>query len=108
MLGIAGEEHSGDPDYDIMDTTSQAEAAEWQQKIRAQFPTRTVGEWVADFDAAGAPVSPVHLPEEMADDPSDFHPFPIRDIRTATAHGIRPYPHHGAAASARLAARARS
>ena len=28
-----------------------------------------MAEWLADFDAAGVAATPVHLPEEMADDP---------------------------------------
>jgi formyl-CoA transferase len=69
VLGIAGQEHSDGPDFDIMDPQNRAQADQWKRKIRAKFLTRTVDEWVADFDAAGAPVSPVYLPEEMADNP---------------------------------------
>ena len=69
VLGIYGQEHSDDPDHDMFDPENQKRAEQWQRVIREQFLTRTVEEWVADFDAAGAPVSPVHLPEEMADDP---------------------------------------
>ena len=37
--------------------------------IRDRIAERTVAEWVAAFEAAGTPVSPVNLPEEMSDDP---------------------------------------
>lgn len=46
-----------------------AAAAEWKRKIRERMLTRTTGEWLRDFDAAGVPVSAAHLPEEMADQP---------------------------------------
>ncbi|MEZ4501261.1 MAG: CoA transferase [Dehalococcoidia bacterium] len=69
VLGIYGEENSDDPEYDAYDPENQATAEAWKLKIRAKFLERTVDEWVAAFDKAGVPVSPVHLPEEMADDP---------------------------------------
>jgi crotonobetainyl-CoA:carnitine CoA-transferase CaiB-like acyl-CoA transferase len=69
VLGIFGEEHSDDPEYDTYDPANQAKAEEWKRVIRGKFLERTVEEWVRAFDKAGVPVSPVHFPEEMADDP---------------------------------------
>lgn len=69
VLGIEGKELSDDPDYNALDPANVEATARWKQSIRETFLTRTVEEWVADFDAAGVPVSPVHFAEEMADDP---------------------------------------
>ena len=69
VLGIEGEERSDDDGYDAYDPENQRIALEWRERIRAIFLTRTVDEWIAAFDEAGVPVAPVHLPEEMADDP---------------------------------------
>ena len=69
VLGIYGQEHSSEPDYDALDPANVEAAAEWKRQIREQFLEYTADEWVAKFDAAGVPVSPLHLPEEMADHP---------------------------------------
>ena len=68
VLGIEDED-SGEPEYDANDPANLEKAAEWKRIIREKIAARTVAEWVADFDAAGVPVAPVKLPEEMADDP---------------------------------------
>jgi crotonobetainyl-CoA:carnitine CoA-transferase CaiB-like acyl-CoA transferase len=67
VLGIEGE-RSDEPDYDARDPENIERAREWKIWFREKFLTRTVAEWVADFDAAGVPVAPVQFPEEMADD----------------------------------------
>ena len=67
VLGI-DEDYDADPDYNATDPKYLEQAAEWKRIVREKFLTRTVDQWLADFDAAGVPVSPVHLPEEMADD----------------------------------------
>jgi crotonobetainyl-CoA:carnitine CoA-transferase CaiB-like acyl-CoA transferase len=69
VLGIYGEEHSSEPDYDALDPANLELAYEWKRRIREKFRTRTQAEWVAAFDEARVPVSPVNLPEEMADQP---------------------------------------
>ncbi|MSP22866.1 MAG: CoA transferase [Dehalococcoidia bacterium] len=69
VLGIYGEEHSDDPDYDAYDPANQKQAEEWKRVIRAKFMERTAEQWVAAFDAAGVPVAPVAFPEDMADNP---------------------------------------
>ena len=68
VLGLEGE-RCDEPDYDALDPANLAAAERWKQVIRDRLAERTVAEWVAAFEAAGAPVSPVHLPEEMSDDP---------------------------------------
>jgi len=68
VLGFT-EEDSDSPDYDALDPENQRRAVEWKQRFRDRFMERTVEEWVHDFDAIGVPVSAVHQPEEMADDP---------------------------------------
>jgi crotonobetainyl-CoA:carnitine CoA-transferase CaiB-like acyl-CoA transferase len=69
VLGIYGQEHSSEPDYDALDPANVTAAAEWKRKIRELMLTRTTADWLQDFDAAGVPVSAAHLPEEMADQP---------------------------------------
>jgi len=69
VLGIEGQERSDDEGYDAYDAENQRIALEWRERIRAIFATRTVNEWIRAFDEAGVPVAPVHLPEEMSDDP---------------------------------------
>ena len=68
VLGLEGE-RCDEPDYDALDPANLAAAERWKQVIRDRLAERTVAEWVSAFEAAGAPVSPVHLPEEMSDDP---------------------------------------
>jgi crotonobetainyl-CoA:carnitine CoA-transferase CaiB-like acyl-CoA transferase len=67
VLGIAGE-NSDDDGYNALDPVNAARIAEWREEIQRILLTRTAAEWVAAFQAAGAPVSVVNLPEEMSDD----------------------------------------
>ena len=68
VLGLEGE-NSDDPDYDAYAPENLASGEQWKRRVREQMRTRSVAEWVEAFSAAGAPVSPVHFPEEMSDDP---------------------------------------
>ncbi len=68
VLGVE-DEPSDHPDYDAHDPANQAEAVKWREVIRDRFLTKTVAEWVKLFDDEGVPVAPVHLPEQMSDDP---------------------------------------
>ena len=67
VLGLEGK-GTDDPEVDPLapdfPETVRAERAEMERILR----TRTVQEWMADFRAAEAPVAPVLLPEEVADD----------------------------------------
>jgi formyl-CoA transferase len=56
------------PDFNAIDPDNQAMVRRMRERIRAIMRTRTVAEWVAAFRAEGAPVAPVNLPEELADD----------------------------------------
>jgi crotonobetainyl-CoA:carnitine CoA-transferase CaiB-like acyl-CoA transferase len=38
-------------------------------EMRATLKTRTLEDWLEAFTAAGVPVAPVNMPEEMSDDP---------------------------------------
>lgn len=68
VLGVE-EEDSDREGYDSYDPENQRVAEEWKEKFREIFLTKSAEEWVRLFDEAGVPVAPVHLPEEMADDP---------------------------------------
>ena len=57
------------PGFNALDPGSNAVAEEMLERIRAIMLTRTMDEWIAVFDAVGAPASKVNHPEEMADDP---------------------------------------
>jgi crotonobetainyl-CoA:carnitine CoA-transferase CaiB-like acyl-CoA transferase len=68
VLGVEDED-SDRAGYDSYDPENQRIAEEWKVKFREIFLTKSVEEWVRLLDEAGVPVAPVHLPEEMADDP---------------------------------------
>jgi formyl-CoA transferase len=57
------------PDFNSLDPANDAVCEAMQERIRQIMLTRTMDEWIERFDAEGAPVSKVHFPEEMADDP---------------------------------------
>jgi len=68
VLGVEDED-SDREGYDSYDPENQQIAEEWKQKFREIFLTKSADEWVRLLDEAGVPVAPVHLPEEMSDDP---------------------------------------
>ena len=68
VMGIENDP-SEDPEFNALDPENQRAVEAVGEQIRAVMLTRTMDEWVAAFDAAGAPVSKVSLPEEMAQDP---------------------------------------
>ena len=68
VLGI-GDDPTDGPDFNAFDQTNVPVVAAIAERIRAVMLTRTMDEWVAAFDAAGAPASKVNLPEEMSEDP---------------------------------------
>ena len=67
-LGIAGD-RADDPGYDASDPASIAYGEERAAYMRARFAERTTAEWMDALGAAGVPIAPVQLPEELADDP---------------------------------------
>ncbi|MFN8555913.1 MAG: CoA transferase [Dehalococcoidia bacterium] len=68
VIGITVDQ-SDTPDFNPLDPASQQQVEAWRAEIQRIMLTRSVAEWMADFEAAEATVSPVQFPEEMADDP---------------------------------------
>jgi formyl-CoA transferase len=68
VLGIE-DDPTADPNFSVLDPANQEALAAVRRRVEAIMLTRTVEEWVEAFDAEGAPCAPVHLPEELADDP---------------------------------------
>ena len=68
VLGVE-DDPSADPDYNALDPETVPALQQLMERVRATMLTRTMDEWVAAFDAVGAPASKVNLPEEMPDDP---------------------------------------
>lgn len=62
-------ETTDDENFDLTNPEHQARVTAWKDEIAQKMRTRTVAEWVADFEAEGVPAAPVQFPEEMADDP---------------------------------------
>jgi crotonobetainyl-CoA:carnitine CoA-transferase CaiB-like acyl-CoA transferase len=62
-------ETTDDENFDLTNPEHQARVTAWKEEIARKMRTRTVAEWVADFEAEGVPAAPVQFPEEMADDP---------------------------------------
>ena len=56
-------------DFNILDPANAKAARAMRQRIEEIMLSRTMDEWMEAFDAEGAPVSRVSLPEELADDP---------------------------------------
>ncbi len=67
-LELEGED-SDSPDYDALDPENVRKGEEFKELIRQKIRSKTVADWLAIFDAAGAPVAPVHFPEELRGDP---------------------------------------
>ena len=68
VLGMS-HETTDDEEFDLTNPEHQARVTAWKQEIADKMLTRTVAEWVADFEAANVPAAPVQFPEEVADDP---------------------------------------
>ncbi|MDA0301229.1 MAG: CoA transferase [Chloroflexi bacterium] len=62
-------ETTDDENFDLTNAEHQARVTAWKDEIAQKMRTRTVAEWVTDFEAEGVPAAPVQFPEEMADDP---------------------------------------
>ena len=67
VLGI-DDDPTADPEFNAYDPESEAIAADVRSRIAEVLRTRTMDDWIAAFDAAGAPASRVNIPEEMSDD----------------------------------------
>ena len=68
VLGVE-DEPTADPEFDVLDPENAARVAEWKVRVRELIRSRTVAEWLRDFEAGGVPAAPVQLPEELSDDP---------------------------------------
>ncbi len=68
VMGIT-DDRSDLPDFDAMDPANIAAGEARWERICALMLTRSLDEWVKDFEAAGVPCSPVNFPEEMSEDP---------------------------------------
>ena len=67
VLGLEGK-GTDDPALDVASPDFPPYVEEERKEIERILRTRTVAEWMKDFGAANAPVAPVLLPEEVADD----------------------------------------
>ncbi len=67
-LGIE-DDRSDEPTFDAHDPENVAYGDLLLRRIEEQLRHRTMDEWTELFAAEGVPVSPIHAPEEMADDP---------------------------------------
>ena len=68
VLGMT-EDITDDAGYDPNDPENAKKVAAWKDQIAALIKTKPVQHWLDAFGAEGVPVSPVHIPEEMSDDP---------------------------------------
>jgi CoA:oxalate CoA-transferase len=68
VLGITDDESDAEGFNALAPETLERIAA-WRREIQGILLTRTVSEWLAAFRSAGAPVSAVQFPEDLADDP---------------------------------------
>ncbi len=68
VLGIE-EDPTAAEDFNALDPANDPIVEALMAQIRQKMTTKTMDEWVALFDAEGAPVTKVNQPEEMADDP---------------------------------------
>ena len=68
VIGIL-DDPSEQPGFSAHSQEGHDLTAELKARIARIMRTKTCAEWLAAFEANGVPVSPVNLPEEMADDP---------------------------------------
>ena len=67
-LGVE-DDPTADPEFNALDPANNEIAEAMLERVRNVMLTKTMDEWIAAFDAVGAPASKVNHPEEMADDP---------------------------------------
>ncbi|MCK9487100.1 MAG: CoA transferase [Dehalococcoidia bacterium] len=68
VLGMT-EDVTDDDGYDPNDPENAAKVVRWKAQIADLIQAQPVQYWLDAFIAEGVPVSPVHIPEEMSDDP---------------------------------------
>ncbi len=67
VLGV--QDDSDSPDFDSTDPENARRFAGWKAQITKTMRSRTVSEWMEQFEANGVPAAPVHFPEDLPDDP---------------------------------------
>lgn len=67
-LGII-DDPSDSSEFNAIGPEADAIANRVEEQIRSKLASGTMAEWMTRLDAAGAPASPVHWLEEIADDP---------------------------------------
>ena len=61
------------------------------QEISDVLLTRTVADWTKRFNEVGAPVAPVHFPEELIDDEqASLHYTAVEHPLSGTTHQVKP------------------
>ena len=74
------DDHADDPDYDASEPASIAYGDARVAYMTARFAERSSAEWMDDLGAAGVPIAPVQLPEELSDDPQVVAAGHMREI----------------------------
>ncbi|MDA1258120.1 MAG: CoA transferase [Chloroflexi bacterium] len=67
VLGIA-HDPSDEPDFDESQIDNMERATALHHEMRSLLREKTLTDWIEAFTAAGVPVAPVNMPEEMSDD----------------------------------------
>ncbi|MPZ98931.1 MAG: hypothetical protein GEU80_06245 [Dehalococcoidia bacterium] len=68
VLGIT-DDPSDEPGFDAREPANMALGDELLRRLERLLRDRTMAEWTDLFAAEGVPVSPIHAPEELSDDP---------------------------------------
>lgn len=68
VLGMT-QDQTDDAGFDPRDPENVAKVTQWKAEVTARIREKPVAYWLEAFGAAGVPVAPVQLPEELSDDP---------------------------------------
>jgi crotonobetainyl-CoA:carnitine CoA-transferase CaiB-like acyl-CoA transferase len=63
------DDHSDEPGFDASDPANVEYSDRLVERIERIMRTRTVAEWLDALAAEGVPAGPIHVPQEMSDDP---------------------------------------
>jgi crotonobetainyl-CoA:carnitine CoA-transferase CaiB-like acyl-CoA transferase len=68
---VLGMEHdrTDEAAFDPWDPENIRQVKAWKQEVVATIRAQSVSHWIEAFTAAGVPVAPVQIPEELSDDP---------------------------------------
>jgi crotonobetainyl-CoA:carnitine CoA-transferase CaiB-like acyl-CoA transferase len=90
VLGI-DDDPSDRPGFDGSDPANQQRVEQLRGRIRDILSRRTVDEWMALFDEAGAPAAPVMLPEDLPNHPqASLHMVELEHEITGPQQQVRP------------------